>query len=229
MGKKTKSDGKKQARLAKERKREEVMKRCKAWNELADCGSSVLAPALLAFEGCSISFAASEAVGAEAKGELFDLLSENMRAMYEASDWGWDEKEKRADLDSSRARFAIARHGATGGVAGFVHFRFEADDDDEPCRATLYVREIQVSSTLRSKGLGRRLMSLLHLIASKLEIDCVMLTVFKANARARAFYTDKLKYVVDADDPSKFGDDGQCYVILSKDIPKRPALAAANA
>ena len=112
-----------------------------------------------------------------------------MRAHYEASDWGWDEQEKRGDLAASDARFLVAED-ASGAVAGFVHFRFEPDDDDEPRRAALYVREIQVAAARRGNGLGRRLMSLLHVVASKLDLDAVMLTVFKANAAAQRFYVE---------------------------------------
>ena len=42
-----------------------------------------------------------------------------------------------------------------------------------------------------------------------------MLTVFKSNARALAFYMDTLGYAVDEDDPIKFDDPDECYHILS--------------
>ena len=78
----------------------------------------------------------------------------------------------------------------------------------------------------RGNGLGRRLMSLLHVVAAKLDLDAVMLTVFKANAAAQRFYVEKLKYAVDGDDPANHGVDDACYVILSR--PLKRALAPSN-
>ena len=225
MGKKSKDHGKKALRVAREEKRRAIFARLAPCNALDDCGSSCLAPPLLAFEGLALRFAAARDLDASTRDACFALLEANMRAHYEASDWGWDEREKRGDLASSDARFLVAED-ASGAVAGFVHFRFEPDDDDEPRRAALYVREIQVAAARRGNGLGRRLMSLLHVVASKLDLDAVMLTVFKANAAAQRFYVEKLKYAVDGDDPANHGVDDACYVILSR--PLKRALAPSN-
>ena len=225
MGKKSKDHGKKALRVAREEKRRAIFARLAPCNALDDCGSSCLAPPLLAFEGLALRFAAARDLDASTRDACFALLEANMRAHYEASDWGWDEREKRGDLASADARFLVAEDAA-GAVAGFVHFRFEPDDDDEPRRAALYVREIQVAAARRGNGLGRRLMSLLHLLAAKLDLDAVMLTVFKANAAAQRFYVEKLKYAVDGDDPANHGVDDACYVILSR--PLKRALAPSN-
>ena len=63
-------------------------------------------------------------------------------------------------------------------------------------------------------------------VAAKLDLDAVMLTVFKANAAAQRFYVEKLKYAVDGDDPANHGVDDACYVILSR--PLKRALAPSN-
>ena len=42
---------------------------------------------------------------------------------------------------------------------------------------------------------------LLQRVAERFQLNCVMLTVFKSNARALAFYMDKLGYAVDDEDP----------------------------
>ena len=225
MGKKSKDHGKKALRVAREEKRQAVFARLAPCNALDDCGSSCLAPPLLAFEGLALRFAAARDLDASTRAACFALLEANMRAHYEASDWGWDEQEKRGDLSSPGARFLVAED-ASGAVAGFVHFRFEPDDDDEPRRAALYVREIQVAAARRGDGLGRRLMSLLQVVASTLDLDAVMLTVFKANAAAQRFYVEKLKYAVDGDDPANHGVDDACYVILSRPLTR--ALAPSN-
>ena len=210
MGKKSKDHGKKALRVAREERRRAVFARLAPCNALDDCGSSCLAPPLLAFEGLALRFAAARDLDASTRDACFALLEANMRAHYEASDWGWDAKEKRGDLAAADARVLVAED-ASGAVAGFVHFRFEPDDDDEP---------------RRGNGLGRRLMSLLHVVASTLDLDAVMLTVFKANAAAQRFYVEKLKYAVDGDDPANHGVDDACYVILSR--PLKRALAPSN-
>ena len=226
MGKKTKNTDKKAARLAREAARRAVLARLAGPNGRDDGGASILAPALMAYDGLAISFSQ----GGAPPADVFALLERNMRGAYEASDWGWDGSEKRSSLSENGARLCVAR-AADGALAGFVHYRFEPDDDDAPERAALYVREIQVADAHRGRGLGRRLMSLLHLIATTLELDCVMLTVFKANARARSFYRDKLKYAADATDPANF-DEVVDYEILSKPLPgpaKKAPLGAQNA
>ena len=96
------------------------------------------------------------------------------------------------------------------------------NDEDYASRAVLYVRELQVAEPFQGAGLGRRVMGLLQRVAERLQLDCVMLTVFKSNARALAFYVDKLGYAVDEDDPINFDNFHECYHILSR----RPRDAA---
>ena len=60
------------------------------------------------------------------------------------------------------------------------------------------------------------MMGLLQRVAEGFQFDCVMLTVFKSNARALAFYMDKLGYAVDEDDPINFDNLHECYHILSR-------------
>ena len=67
----------------------------------------------------------------------------------------------------------------------------------------------------------------LQLVGAKLELDCVLLTVFESNKGARAFYEEKLKYGLDRDDPSLFGRE-ECYRLLFKSLPKPKPLGEAN-
>ena len=118
------------------------------------------------------------------------------------------------------ARFVLVRGG--GSVQAFAHFRFSANDEDYASRAVVYVWELQVAEPFQGAGLGRRVMGLLQRVAEGFQLDCVMLTVFKSNARALAFYRDKLGYAVDEDDPINFDNLHKCYHILSR----RPRDAA---
>ena len=98
------------------------------------------------------------------------------------------------------ARFVLVR-GGDGSVQAFAHFRFSANDEDYASRAVVYVWELQVAEPFQGAGLGRRVMGLLQRVAEGFQLDCVMLTVFKSNARALAFYMDKLGYAVAEADP----------------------------
>ena len=113
------------------------------------------------------------------------------------------------------ARFVLVR-GGDGSVQAFAHFRFSANDEDYASRAVVYVWELQVAEPFQGAGLGRRVMGLLQLVAEAFQLDCVVLTVFKSNARALAFYMDKLGYAVDEDDPINFDNLHECYHILSR-------------
>jgi len=114
-------------------------------------------------------------------------------------------------------------------IVAFSHFRFESNDMDIPPveqEAVLYVYEVQVSEYARRDGLGRRLMSIMELIAMKrIDVKKVVLTVFKANQIAMEFYLKKMKYEIDESSPSQFyrdeGEDEVDYEILSKCIAKK--------
>ena len=137
-----------------------------------------------------------------------------MRQQYDANPWGWDAAAKWSELAHDDARFVLVRGGG-GAIQAFAHFRFDVNDEDYASRAVLYVRELQVAEPFQGAGLGRRVMGLLQRVAERLQLDCVMLTVFKSNARALAFYMDKLGYAVDEDDPINFDNLHECYHILS--------------
>ncbi|KAJ0411387.1 hypothetical protein ATCC90586_004373 [Pythium insidiosum] len=147
---------------------------------------------------------------------LFEL---NMKAMYMDSDWGYDAAAKRQELFEEGARYLLVtqrppQESADEELLGFVHFRF-LDDDGTP---VLYVYEIQIAPPAQRKGLGKFLMQLLQLVARRHRMELVVLTVFKANASALAFYLDKLKFEIDETSPSACGDDSQSYEILSKAV-----------
>ena len=137
-----------------------------------------------------------------------------MREQYDANPWGWNAAAKRSELAHDDARFVLVR-GGDGSVQAFAHFRFSANDEDYASRAVVYVWELQVAEPFQGAGLGRRVMGLLQRVAEGFQFDCVMLTVFKSNARALAFYMDKLGYAVDEDDPINFDNLHECYHILS--------------
>lgn len=149
-----------------------------------------------------------------ARSELVALFEVNMKAQYEASDWGYDAAAKREELFDPMARYLIARDASSGALAGFAHFRFVDDEDAD----VLYVFELQMAPSMQRRGLGKFLMQLLLLVARKFAIELVVLTVFKSNGAALAFYREKMGFVIDETSPSACGDPSQSYEILSKRV-----------
>ena len=147
-----------------------------------------------------------------------------MREQYDANPWGWNAAVKRSELAHDNARFVLVRGGG-GKIQAFAHFRFDPDDEVHASRAVLYVRELQVAEPFQGTGLGRRVMGLLQRVAEGFQLDCVMLTVFKSNARALSFYMEKLEYSIDAGDPVNFSRD-VCYHVLSRRCLAAEAEAA---
>jgi ribosomal protein S18 acetylase RimI-like enzyme len=162
-----------------------------------------------------------------------DLFKANMSDMYQASSWGLDLDEKSSELRHETARFLVVEAaadsdgaGSDGGsigrdILGFVHFRFEPNDDEKPTEEVLYVYEIQVSGRAQRSGLGKRLMNVMELVAHRNGMQKVMLTVFKNNGGAMKFYRDKLTYGIDESSPSNFDGEVADYEILSKVVGKK--------
>jgi ribosomal protein S18 acetylase RimI-like enzyme len=170
---------------------------------------------------------------------VVDLTEENMRTLYEESDWGWNRKSKQKEFQHSEARLIMARiapdqapghesregeeeegEGKTGKESGdpvgFVHFRFDLDEEGN--QAVVYCYELQIRSELQRKGLGRHLMDILMQFAIRFKMSKVMLTCFRSNVQAMDFYSRSLGYVVDASSPSQFHAKA-CYEILSLRVP----------
>lgn len=144
---------------------------------------------------------------------VVQLFESNMKTLYEASDWGYDPVTKRKELFEDQARYLLAvDQDDPAKLAAFVHFRFVEDDGVE----VMYIYEIQVAAHAQRKGVGKLLMQLLVLVARKHGMKLVVLTVFKSNAAALAFYQSKLGFCIDETSPSACGDDTQSYEILSK-------------
>ncbi|XP_025906712.1 N-alpha-acetyltransferase 40 [Nothoprocta perdicaria] len=143
----------------------------------------------------------------------FELTKANMQTLYEQSEWGWKDREKREELTDDRAWYLLARDAAAGPVA-FSHFRFDVECGDE----VLYCYEVQLESRVRRKGLGKFLLQILQLVANSTQMKKVMLTVFKHNHGAYHFFRDALQFDVDDSSPGAGGccGDDCCYEILSR-------------
>ena len=66
-----------------------------------------------------------------------------MKKLYEESNWGWNEKNKRSEMLEDAAWYLMARN-SKGELYGFSHFRYDMDFDDE----VLYVYEVSYDFAL---------------------------------------------------------------------------------
>jgi ribosomal protein S18 acetylase RimI-like enzyme len=164
-------------------------------------------------DALKIRFSPSSGLSTTDFESILALFIRNMGGMYMESSWGLETDKKSEELKHASARYLLVE-GANGQLAGFVHFRFDYDDEETPSQGVLYVYEIQIDESYRRQGLGKKLMHISERIAIKSEVSKVMLTVFKKNKEAMGFYKS-LDYEIDESSPSKHNEPAD-YEILSK-------------
>lgn len=151
------------------------------------------------------------ALGEEWLEWTFQLCKKNMKRLYETA-WGWEDEKKREELKHEDARFLLACTDQGNEPIGYAHIRFEMEDT----RHVLYVYELQVVPDEQGKGIGKMLMAMVEIIARKLEMAWILLTVLKENTGAVNFYY-KLGYRLDETSPGAVDPTGEHgYEILSK-------------
>ncbi|KAK8762228.1 hypothetical protein V5799_026505 [Amblyomma americanum] len=79
--------------------------------------------------------------------------------------------------------------------------------------SVLYCYELQLESHVQRRGLGSHLMRQLDVLAAHFRMCKTVLTVFKSNTGALAFYQKALGYRIDETSPA---GDAADYVILSR-------------
>nr|CAG4645980.1 EOG090X0MNC [Lynceus sp. MCZ IZ 141354] len=133
-----------------------------------------------------------------------------MQAMYEASQWGWNWESKQKELFSTQAAYLIGyRVTESQNIpVAFSHFRFDLDYE----RPVVYCYELQLEKECRRQGIGRFMLNTLESMAVNADIPLVVLTVFKHNEDAIAFF-HSCGYLLDETNP-----DDKDYTILSKQM-----------
>jgi len=169
-------------------------------------------------KGLDVTFQTTRAtdLNDEMKVWIFKLLESNMKSLYEESDWGWSEVNKKKEMLEDNAWYLIAKD-SEGNPVAFSHFRFDMDFDDD----VLYCYEIQLEPSFRRKGLGKLMMKMLELIMLKADMVKIMLTVFKHNADAVKFFKECLRFDVDETCPYNTVYEQFDYEILSRYNPKK--------
>uniref|UniRef100_A0A7N4PAM7 N-alpha-acetyltransferase 40 n=1 Tax=Sarcophilus harrisii TaxID=9305 RepID=A0A7N4PAM7_SARHA len=216
MGRKSsKAKEKKQKRLEERAAMDAVCAKVEAANKLEDPLEAF--PVFKKYDrnGLNISIECKRVSGLEPATVdwAFDLTKSNMQTLYEQSEWGWKDREKREEMTDDRAWYLIAWEESAVPVA-FSHFRFDVECGDE----VLYCYEVQLESKVRRKGLGKFLIQILQLVANSTQMKKVMLTVFKHNHGAYQFFREALQFEIDDTSPSMSGccGDDCSYEILSR-------------
>ncbi|XP_009184036.1 N-alpha-acetyltransferase 40 isoform X1 [Papio anubis] len=216
MGRKSsKAKEKKQKRLEERAAMDAVCAKVDAANRLGDPLEAF--PVFKKYDrnGLNVSIECKRVSGLEPATVdwAFDLTKTNMQTMYEQSEWGWKDREKREEMTDDRAWYLIAWENSSVPVA-FSHFRFDVECGDE----VLYCYEVQLESKVRRKGLGKFLIQILQLMANSTQMKKVMLTVFKHNHGAYQFFREALQFEIDDSSPSMSGCCGEdcSYEILSR-------------
>ncbi|GAA94690.1 uncharacterized protein L969DRAFT_458926 [Mixia osmundae IAM 14324] len=144
------------------------------------------------------------------RDNVISLFERNMRNMYESTG-GYDAQAKREELFNAASRFLVVPPlEPNQELQGYVMFRFDTEESLRASRvySVVYCYELQVA--VRRQGIGQRLMALLEQYAKHYRLQKVMLTVFKINVDALAFYRS-LGYQEDEICPRH-----ENYLILSK-------------
>lgn len=168
-------------------------------------------------EALSIQLSTSADITNQQFDQIFALYETNMSELYKNSSWGWDPEAKLAELKHNNARYLLVQTQSSK-LAGFMHFRFDYNDEDQPTELVVYVYEIQIDQCYQRRGIGKALMEISEHIALHAEFNKVMLTVFKSNESAIEFYRH-LNYSIDPTSPSNYNDPAD-YEILSKTLQK---------
>lgn len=179
-----------------------------------------------------ISFDTPKTMDRDTLKQCFELCKENMEDEYDESGYGWDDDDKKGELKDECDRYLVVRQTEGGELVGFVHFRFTLQGEfmdlpeGEPC---LFVYDLQLDETVQRKGLGRRLMQIVELMARKQMMSFVMLMITATNEVMFSF-AQKLKFFEDravrslgdraSDRAATVEDEDTSFAIYSKCISK---------
>ncbi|KAL3450141.1 GNAT family acetyltransferase Nat4 [Aspergillus insuetus] len=134
----------------------------------------------------------------------FNLIELTSSAAYKSSSAGWSPKDKREEMKLPDMKFMILRRAVSDGgqsegpkdFAGFLEYMVTYEDGYE----VLYCYEIHLTPESQGQGLGEELMARLERVGARIGLEKAMLTVFKSNRRAMAFY-ERVGYTEDESSP----------------------------
>ena len=177
-------------------------------------------------ETLTVTFATGKTLPRDQMKACFNMSKAHMEEIYDASEYGWDDDDKKSELKDASSRLLIATNPA-GEVVAFVAFIMTLQGElyekpiGEPC---LLVRDMQVTTAYQRRGVGRHLMRLCEMIGMKFQLGYVEALVTRENAAAHAFFTSKAKgYSTEGRDfldelDGEWDDDS--FVVYSKCVSK---------
>merc|ERR1711997_597383 len=114
---------KKRERIALQRKMDARISIVKAANEQADPLASLPSFKSFARNGLEVTLSTVQVTALDEKDKerSIDLLTRNMKTLYEQSNWGWNEKNKRQEMFEDAAWYLLAKN-KNGELCGFSHF-----------------------------------------------------------------------------------------------------------
>ncbi|EKG09740.1 hypothetical protein MPH_13173 [Macrophomina phaseolina MS6] len=174
----------------------------------------------------------------------FKLVESTSAADYKSSSRGWRPRDKLREMREDHMRYLLVRESRShpaksadsdrashdgepseldtstvgNDIVAFCSFMFTIEDD----YPVVYIYEIHLAESHRRSGLGRHLMRIVEHCATEGAVDKAMLTCFRCNTLAMAFYT-KLGYEEDEfSPPAKRLRGGKIklpsYLIMSKRV-----------
>ncbi|EKX49458.1 hypothetical protein GUITHDRAFT_136122 [Guillardia theta CCMP2712] len=130
------------------------------------------------------------------------MTTNNMTKLYDESKCAWSDDIKFDELvdHGGAARFLVvyerdARSKDARNPVGFVHFRFTLQGEPvgvEAGEPALYVMDIQLEESVRRRGLGKHLMTVIENIARQQGMMHILFPVVKEDRRARSFVLEGL-------------------------------------
>lgn len=172
------------------------------------------------------------------KEAIYDIFQQNMKEIYIKSNWNYSPEEKSKELFHRRSKFLLVwkpnvntdtnsstftdtlQLPMSENLVGYVMFRFEWDDEEEPEYPVLYCYELQIRQEFQNQSIGQRLLQMLVEIARSMNMRKIMLTSLKINERAMRFYFQN-GFKIDRNSPSRFGITTEPHEILSHNLRNR--------
>ncbi|KAI9375002.1 acyl-CoA N-acyltransferase [Aspergillus egyptiacus] len=161
--------------------------------------------------GYTVSIYTTATIPPAELNECFDLIELTSSAAYKDSSMGWSASGKRKEMKLPDMKYMILRRRAesagsaneendgersSGEFVGFLEFMVTYEDGYE----VLYCYEIHLMPGVQGQGLGEELMGRFERVGRRIGLEKAMLTVFKSNARAIAFY-ERVGYTEDESSP----------------------------
>ncbi|KJA29170.1 hypothetical protein HYPSUDRAFT_32547 [Hypholoma sublateritium FD-334 SS-4] len=152
---------------------------------------------------------------------IWSTYETNMYDFSKTSSFGWDPEAKRKELFHSLSRYILVTDPTTNELLAYTSFRYEVEEDED----ILYCYELQVAPSAQGKGFGKKLTKELEKLCQSNNMEKIVLTVLKANAKAVSFYK-AAGFKLDPTSPdfmdSEQGDSDEVeevdYQILSKPV-----------